>query len=110
MLVACTVLIGNDGQLSAAGEELATVGGKAIFNGQPLTDSVITFHLDDGQFVGGKIKDGRFLVNRVPPGTVKVTIESKTVALPAKFASPETSGLKVEVKGTRVSVNFMLSG
>jgi hypothetical protein len=100
----------SGGLLSAADDELATVGGKVIYNGQPLTDATITFHLKDDQFVGGKIKDGRFLVDRVPSGTAKVTIDSKNVALPAKFASPESSGLSVDVGKGKVVVNFMLSG
>jgi hypothetical protein len=95
----------------AADDDLASVGGKVVFNGKALSDSVITLHLDDGQFVGGRVKDGMFRVDRVPVGTWKVTIDSKTVTLPAKFASPETSGLTVEVKKKgRLAVNFMLSG
>jgi hypothetical protein len=46
----------------------------------------------------------------VPVGAVKVTIESKKVALPAKFADPETSGLSVEIKKGKNPVNFMLNG
>jgi hypothetical protein len=100
----------SSGYVSAADEELATVGGKVIYNGQPLANGMITFHLDDGQFVGGKIKDGKFRVDRVPAGTVKVSIESKTAGVPAKFASPETSGLSAEIKKGKIAVNFMLSG
>jgi hypothetical protein len=81
-----------------------------VYNGQPLTDAVITFHLEDGQFVGGRIKGGQFRVDRVPARMVKVTIDSKTVRLPAQFASPETSGLSVDIKKGKVAVNFMLSG
>lgn len=99
----------SGGRELAAEEESATVGGKVFHNGKPLTDSTITFHLKDGQFVGSRIKDGRFFVQRVPVGTWKVTIESKTVALKDKFASPEQSGLSVEVKKGQVAVNFMLS-
>ena len=95
---------------SAADEELATVGGKVTYNGQPLTDGTITFHLPDGQFVGARIKDGRFRVDRVPAGAVKVSIDSKKVPLPAKFVNPETSGLSVEIKKGKVAVNFMLTG
>ena len=106
---ACLVLL-SAASVSAADEKLATVGGKVIFNGKPLTDATITFHLEDGQFVGSKIKDGKFLVDRVPYGTWKVTIESRKAGLPAKFVSPETSGMKIEVKRRKVPVNFMLSG
>ena len=109
LFAACAMIL-NHGSASAADNEVATLGGKVVYNGQPLTDATITFHLKDDQFVGGKIKDGRFLVERVPFGTVKVTIDSKKVTLPAKFVSPETSELSVEIKQTKVAVNFMLNG
>jgi hypothetical protein len=109
LFAACAVLV-SGGAVSAADEELASVGGKVIYNGKPLDDAVITFHLKDDQFVGAKIKDGKFRVDRVPIGAVKVTIDSKKVALPAKFADPETSGLSVEVKKGKNPVNFMISG
>ena len=104
----CSVLF-SGAPLSAAASELATVGGKVIYNGQPLDEAKITFHIEDDQFVGSKVKDGRFRVDRVPVGTWKVTIDSKTVELPTKFSSPEMSGLSVEVKEGKVAVNFMLS-
>jgi hypothetical protein len=109
LFAACAVFVSGEAVL-AADAELATVGGKVIYNGKPLTDAVITFHLKDEQFVGAKIKDGMFRIDRVPVGAVKVTIGSKTVALPAKFADPETSGLTVRIKKGKNPVNFMLSG
>ena len=109
LFAACAVLV-SGGPVSAADEELATVGGRVTYQGKPLTDGKITFHLQDDQFVGGKIKDGRFRVDRVPFGEVKVTIESKTIRLPVKFASPETSGLSMEIKKAKNPVSFMLSG
>jgi hypothetical protein len=109
LCAACAVLV-SGGPVSAAAEQLATVGGKVVYNGRPLTDGVIIFHLKDGQFVGGPIKNGQFRVDRVPFGAVKVTIESKKVRVPAKFASPETSGMSVEIKQRKVPVNFMLNG
>ena len=109
LFAACAVFVSGRA-VSAADDELATVGGKVIYNGKPLTDAVITFHLKDEQFVGAKIKNGMFLVERVPFGVVQVTIDSQKVRIPAKFASPETSGLKVEIKRRKVPVNFMLSG
>jgi hypothetical protein len=109
LLTACAVLA-SGGAVSAADEELATVGGKVIYNGKPLDDAVIIFHLRDGQLVGCKIKDGQYRLDRVPVGTVKVTIESKKVAIPAKFADPETSGMSAEIKKGRNPINFMLNG
>jgi hypothetical protein len=48
-------------------------------------------------------------VERVPFGVVKVTIASRKVRLPAKFAEPETSGLNAEVKKGKVVIDFRLS-
>jgi hypothetical protein len=109
-LFAACVVFASVGTVSAADEELASVGGKVIYNGKALDDAVITFHLKDDQFVGAKIKGGRFRVDRVPVGAVKVTIDSKKVALPAKFADPETSGLRIKIKKGKNPVNFMLNG
>jgi hypothetical protein len=90
-----------------AGEELASVQGTVSLNGKPLPSGKIIFHLGDGQFVGAKIKeDGTFKVDRLPPGTHAVTIEStqKTPKgdvknlLPPKYSSEEHSGLRLEVK------------
>jgi len=110
VLFAVGMVLVSGGAVSAADEELASVGGKVIYNGKPLDDAVIIFHLKDDQFVGAKIKAGQFRVDRVPVGAVKVTIESKKVAIPAKFTDPETSGLSVEIKKGKNPVNFMLNG
>jgi hypothetical protein len=110
VLFALGVVLVSSGAVTAADDELATVGGKVTYNGKPLDDAVITFHLKDDQFVGAKIKDGQFRVDRVPVGTVKVTIESRKVALPAKFADSETSGMSAEIKKGKNEVNLMLTG
>jgi hypothetical protein len=110
LLFGAATLFISGGLALAADEELATVGGKVVFNGALLSEGTITFHLKDDQFVGGRIKDGMFRVDRVPAGPAKVTIESKKVTVPAKFASPETSGMNVDVKKGKYPVNFMLSG
>ena len=109
LVAACAALV-SGGPVPAADEKLATVGGKVIYNGRPLADGTITFHLKGDQFVGARIKDGRFLVDRVPFGEAKVTVESRKVGIPAKFASPETSGMSIEIKKRKVPVSFMLNG
>jgi hypothetical protein len=109
-LLATSVVLASSGPLSAADDDFGEVGGKVIFNGQPLSEGAITFHFKDDQFVGAKIKDGMFKVDRVPVGTVKVTIESKKVTLPAKFADPDTSGMQPEIKKGKNPVKFMLTG
>ncbi len=71
------------------------VSGRVSVSGTPLAAGKVTFHLD-GQFVGSKIKDGKYTVNWVPVGTYRVTFEGKGV--PAKYASDDNSPLTVEVK------------
>lgn len=110
LVVALCVVFVSGKPVSAADDELASIGGRVVYNGKPLDDGVITFHLKDGQFVGGKITDGKFRVDRVPFGVTKVSIDSKKVQLPAKFTAPDTSGLSIEVKKAKVPVNFQLSG
>jgi hypothetical protein len=67
--------------------------------------------LEGEQFPAGlRIPDLHRLVQRGAGQAFAVGIESKKVALPAKFADPETSGLSVEIKKGKSPVNFMLSG
>src|SRR5262245_10325814 len=95
--------------IPAAEPELGTVEGKVTYQGKPLEDATIAFHLADGQFVGAKIKDGNYKVDRVPAGTVKVTVQSKKDAIPAKFGVEDATPLKFEVKAGKNTANFELS-
>ena len=84
--------------LSSAPAAMAADGkvtGTVTVGGTPLAAGKVTFHLDD-EFVGSKIKDGKYTVNRVPVGTYHVTFEGSGV--PAKFTSDDIKLLKVEVK------------
>jgi hypothetical protein len=92
----------------AADEELSTIEGKVTYNGKPLPDGSITFHLRDDQFVGARIKDGQFRVDRVPVGTVKVTFSSKKLRIPTKYGIPETSPLTLEVKSGKGVAEFQI--
>jgi hypothetical protein len=92
----------------AADEELSTIEGKVTYNGKPLPDGSITFHLKDDQFVGARIKDGQFRVDRVPVGTVKVTFSSKKLRIPTKYGVPETSPLTLEVKKGKGVADFQI--
>ena len=94
---------------AVADNKLATVEGVVTYKGKPLPDATITLHLADDQFVGAKLKDGKYRVDRVPSGTVTVTITSAKVRLPAKFAGPDTSGLTVEVKAGIATFDFDLA-
>jgi hypothetical protein len=60
----------------------------------------------DDPFVGAKVKDGKYTVNRVPVGRYKVTFEGEGV--PSKYASEDTSGLRVEVREGANTFDFRL--
>jgi hypothetical protein len=110
MVFAAGVALVTGGPMSAAEEELGTVEGTVTYQGKPLTDATITFHLKDDQFVGAKIKkEGKYRLDRVPAGTVKVTVDSKKVRIPDKYTTEETSGLSVEIKKGKNTVNFDLT-
>jgi hypothetical protein len=88
----CALLLTPAPSLAADGK----VEGVVVIDGKPLDAGKVFFHLDSGEFVGAKVKDGKYAVSRVPAGKRKVAAEGKGV--PAKYGSEETSGLTLEVK------------
>jgi hypothetical protein len=92
-LAMAVVLLG--GHPVAAGERTATVKGIITLDGKPLAEGKIFFHLPDDQFVGARIKDGKYKVSRVPVGGWLITVEGAGV--PAKYRSGRTTSLKVEI-------------
>ena len=81
---------------ASADEPIAIVDGTVTVEGKPLAAGRIFFHLDDDQFFGAKIKEGRYKASRAPVGTWKVTVEGE--AVPKRYASEETSPLTVQIK------------
>jgi hypothetical protein len=71
------------------------VTGTIRIDGKQLVGGKITFYQENGQFIGSKIKDGKYKIDRVPARNLRVTVEGKGV--PLKYTSDETSGLVVEV-------------
>lgn len=93
--VAIAAAIAADGTIAAEDASTTTVDGTVVLDGKPLIGRVL-FHLKDGQFVGAKLdKEGRFKIDRVPPGEWAVTIEGKGV--PAKYTSDEATSLRAQV-------------
>jgi hypothetical protein len=95
--LAVTILAMSSAAVLPAADEVktTTIQGTVILNGKPLVGRIL-FHLDKGQFVGAKLdEDGRFTIDRVPPGEWQVTIEGKGV--PESYASEKLSALKVKV-------------
>ena len=93
VVAVCSLLVQSEASVLAADGK---VTGKVVMAGKPLASGRILFHLDNGQFVGSKVKDGDYSIDRVPVGTRKVTVEGEGV--PAKYADEDTSGLMLEVK------------
>ena len=77
----------------AAAQTPTRISGHVAFNGKPLAAGKLVFSLDDDEFVGARIKDGRFKLKYVPSGTWRVAIESDDV--PAKYRGEETSGSSI---------------
>lgn len=73
------------------GEEGAAVQGVITLDGVPLAAGRVTFHAEDGQLAGCKVKDGMYRVDRLPAGRLAVTVEAPGV--PARYASPEHTDL-----------------
>lgn len=84
----------------------AKVMGLITFRGKPVVGKISLFR-NNGQFVGSKIADdGTYVIDQVPLGELKVTIEGKDV--PAKYTSDEITPLVVNVKVGKNQLNFEL--
>ena len=81
---------------TAQQSEEGKVSGSVTVSGKALTEGRVFFHLADGQFVGCRVKDGKYTLERVPQGTWKVTVEGDGV--PAKQKSDTTTDLTAKVK------------
>jgi hypothetical protein len=105
IIVAYIVLLCS-GARAVADDPTALVRGKITVDGKPVAAGRIFFFIDEDQFVGAKVKDGEFKVDRAPVGAHVVTVES--VVVPSKYS--DKSELRVEVKmGTNV-FNFDFKG
>ncbi len=85
----------------------AIIGGMVVLDGQPLAAGKITFHQDNGQFVGSVIKDGKFAIDAAPIGVLKVTVEGKGVS--PKYTTPETTALTVQTRAGKNQFDFDLT-
>src|SRR5689334_23333670 len=83
------------GARAAADDGTATVRGTVTVDGKPLDSGRIFFFIGDDQFVGAKVKDGQYMVDRVPVGRHTVTVEGKGVS--DRYSSQDRSALTVAV-------------
>src|SRR5258708_2021565 len=76
-IAACVALLLAASPASAADGKIE---GIITVKGKPLSAGRVFFPLDNGQFVGAKVKDGKYAVDRVPTGTRKITVEGEEAA------------------------------
>lgn len=95
------------------------VSGTITFNGKPLPFGTVTFVSKDGkQKIATAIADdgtykavlpkGEYSVGIADPVAKKDDKEPKTLPIPAKYKSPDTSSLRIDVTGGKQSVNIAL--
>jgi hypothetical protein len=102
-VAACGLLVlSTSPSLAADGK----VTGKVSLNGKPLASGRIIFHLGNGQFVGSKVANGDYAIDRVPVGTRKVTVEGDGV--PVSYSFEDKSSIVVEVKEGTAMFDFDL--
>lgn len=102
--MACGLAIFSESVHAADGK----VSGRVTFNGKPVADCKVFFHLEGGQFVGSKTNnEGKFTIDRVPTGNRKVTLQGKFV--PAKYAEEDTSGLIASIKDGQNELHLQLA-
>src|SRR5262245_11644129 len=90
----------------SGGEKGADVQGKVHFQGEPIASGKIAFHYAAGKPFSAPIKKGMYAFKNLPAASVIVTIEGD--GIPAKYGSPKTSPLKVELKAGSQNVDLDL--
>lgn len=93
LLFACTALL-YSGARAGADDATAPVKGTITVDGKPLDAGKIFIFVGENQFVGARVKDGVYRVDRVPVGKHVVAVEFKGV--PARYS--DESELRVEVR------------
>jgi hypothetical protein len=111
LLVALAVARLHAAPPAGVDEKFAPVNGTVTLDGKPLAEARVLFHQGD-QFVGAKIRGGKYRVRWVPVGGHKVTVEllkeGKSV-LPPKFSEEDKAVLRVEVKEGVNVLDFSLT-
>jgi hypothetical protein len=87
-------------------DEKGDVEGKVTYKGAPLPGGTVTFVGGKGSFPAPLKEVGTYSVKALPVGEYRIAVETESVkakkgprfvAIPAKYADPDTSGLTVKV-------------
>jgi hypothetical protein len=93
--------------LAGCGPSLASVSGEVTYEGQPVTNGSITFAPADGkgQVTGATIANGRFTVEKVPPGPKVVKVEAvKDVPFARDSAEMAKRAASARARGDRSGI------
>jgi hypothetical protein len=93
--------------VAAAAEENATIKGKITFEGAQVAEGKVVFHPEMGKPIEVKLKDGAYTVDKAPLGEMTIIVEANGV--PAKYADPKKSPLRVTVVKGRNELNIDLN-
>jgi hypothetical protein len=89
-----------------ADEPTGSIQGTIKFGLYPLPKGRLSLHAAGAPPRTARIKDGGFAMDRVAPGTFRVSIDAE--GIPKRYAEPATSGLSVRVKEGRNAIRFDL--
>jgi hypothetical protein len=93
---------------AGAVDETASIEGKILFKGKPVTEGKVAFHPEKGKPIEVTIReDGAYSADKVPVGEMKITVDAKGV--PAKYADPKKTPLRCDVEKGRNTFNLELS-
>ena len=114
-MVLCVILPVTCGCGGSGRPKLAPVTGVVNYNGEPLSEGMITFQPEEGRSASGKIVDGAITEvttfdpkDGAPVGTHIVTVSAipnaedmfadHTSLIPLKYADPKKSGLSATIE------------
>ena len=102
----CCILLSITATASAADTQ---VRGNISLAGEPLKSGKLTLYLQNGEFVGTAVNNGRYSFSKVqvPTGTFSATIEGEGV--PAKYGHQNATPLRIEIKAGENQFDFVLA-
>ncbi|MBM4070703.1 MAG: hypothetical protein FJ271_17375 [Planctomycetes bacterium] len=109
---------------SRPGRQRTDVFGRVTYNSKPLIGGAVSFIGENGSLRATISKDGSYLLEKCPAGSVKATVRHHSTTLekqqgdkihwvaksliPTRYENPKTSGLEFSISGDRQESNIDL--
>jgi hypothetical protein len=90
-----------------AEDTTGSVRGTVTVAGYPIPKAKIFLHPDGGKTIASRVRDGAFVIEKVPTGTLRVSVEEEGLA--KRYADAATSGLSIKIKGGANEVHLKLA-